>query len=124
MVLAFLIGLLAVIGVISVIYVAYLTAKWIKEKISFRLKNRSKHKIVFADTREVVDDFLKNKLDSTEEIPMDDLERMCEKTPYVMADYDEETHSITDFEGIKANEIESHITNLLKTNSGMLVVEE
>ena len=73
-----------------------------------KLKNREKHKVAFADTREIVDEYIAQKVDAADEISMDDLEKMCAKTPYVAAIVDDETGEITDYEGIKAEETDAN----------------
>ena len=76
---AFLIGLLAVVAIIVTVVVAVIGGKWLKEYVAKKLKNREKHKVAFADTREVVDDYIKNKAANAEEVSMEDLEKCVQK---------------------------------------------
>ena len=119
---AFLLGLLAVFGTIAVIALLVLGIKWLKNYVIEKLKNREKHKVAFADTREIVDEYISQKVDNADEISMDDLEKMCDKTPYVAAIVDDETGEITDFEGIKAEETDANLKARMKQQKGMIVV--
>ncbi len=120
---AFLLGLLAVLAVVAVITILVLGIKWLVDFVKKKLKDREKHKVAFADTREIVDDYIKNKAENSEEISMDDLERMCEETPYVAANIDNETGEITDYEGVKAEQIEAGLKQKLEEKEGMLIFE-
>ncbi len=120
---AFLLGLLAVLAVVVVIKIVVLGVKWLSDFIKKKVKDREKHKVAFADTREIVDEYIKDNIDKSDEISMDDLERMCEKTPYVAASIDNETGEITDYEGIKAEETETIIKQKLEKQEGLLIFE-
>lgn len=119
---AFLMGLVAVLAVVAIVTVAIMCGKWLKGYIENRLKQKEKHKVAFADTREVVDDYLKNKAEESDEISMDDLERMCDETPFVSA-YVDEAGNVTDYEGIKAEEVDANFKARMKQQEGMLVFE-
>lgn len=118
----FLTGLLIVLAVVTIIKVLVMCGKWLKGYIENKLKQREKHKVAFADTREVVDDYLKKQAEQSEEISMDDLERMCNETPFVSAYVDEEGN-VTDYEGIKADEVNANFKARMKQQEGMLVFE-
>lgn len=119
---AFLLGLLAVVTTIVVITVAVICGKWLKEYVAKKLKNREKHKVVFADTREVVDDYIKAKVENSEEVSMDDLERMCEETPYVAAVVDEDGE-VSEYEGFTSSEYNENFKARMKQQKGMVVLE-
>ena len=120
---AFLAGLWAVIKIIVVILIPLLSAIWLKNKISEKMAKNKVHKVAFVDTREVVDEYLNDQINDLQGISMDDLEKMCEKTPYVTVNVDDEGETLTDFEGLKANEIESKVKTLLKNEEGMVIFE-
>lgn len=122
MITAFLIGLLAVVAVIAVIVVAVICGKWLKQYVAEKLKNRDKHKVAFADTREVVDDYVKSKAANSEEISMDDLEKMCEETPYVAAVVDQDGE-ISEYEGITSSECNKNFKARMKQQKGMVILE-
>lgn len=117
----FLTGLLATIATIVIISVLIVSGKWLKNYIAGKLKNKEKHKVAFADTREVVNEYIKNKEDNSEEISMDDLEKMCAATPYVSALVDE-NGNIQDYEGINSGETNENFKARLKQQKGMIVV--
>lgn len=119
---AFLMGLFAVLATIAIVAVVVMTARWIKNYILNRLKNRDAHKVAFADTREVVSDYLRQADAEEDGISMDDLERMCSETPYVAADIDEEGN-ITNYEGVKAEQTDSKLKQAFRAQDGMVVVE-
>lgn len=119
---AFLFGLLAVFSLIVIVAVAVISGKWLKEYVAKKLKNRKKHKVAFADTREVVDDYIKTKAANSEEISMDDLERMCEETPYVAAIVDEEGE-ISEYEGFTSSKCNENFKARMKQQKGMVVLE-
>lgn len=120
---AFLFGLVAVIATIAVVTIVVMTVQWIKNYIQNRLNNRDVHKVAFADTREIVSDYLKNADEQEETISMDDLEKMCRETPYVAANIDEEGN-ITDYEGVKAEQTDSKLKKAFKNKDGMIIIEE
>ena len=122
MLLAFLLGLLAVAATIAVIAIVLLTFNWIKDYITKRMKSHNAHKVAFADTRETVDEYVKNKSSEAEEVSMEDLARMCDETPFVAADIDEDGN-ITRFEGIKAEDVDTQVKLRMKQQNGMIVVK-
>lgn len=118
---AFLIGLLAV-AAITIIAVAVICGKWLKDYVAKKLKNRDKHKVAFADTREVVDDYIKSKAADFEVVSMDDLERVCEETPYVAAVVDEDGE-ISEYEGFTTSEYNENFKARMKQQKGMVILE-
>ncbi len=117
----FLLGLMAVVATIVIIAVAVMGGLWLKDYIKKKLENRRKHKVAFADTREVVDEYLKNKAEQSDEISMEELERMCSKTPYVAAVVDE-NGNIDEYEGFTAAETNENFSENVKQQKGMLIV--
>ncbi len=117
----FLLGLMAVVATIVIIAVAVMGGLWLKDYIKKKLENRRKHKVAFADTREVVDEYLKDKAEQSDEISMEELERMCSKTPYVAAVVDE-NGNIDEYEGFTAEETNANFSENVKQQKGMLIV--
>lgn len=119
----FLIGLLIAIPTITIIIdIVLMCGKWLKGYIENKLKQKPKHKVAFADTREVLDDYLKNKVKKSDKISMDDLERMCDKIPFVSA-YVDEDGNVTDYEGIKNKDVDVNFKARMKQQKGMLIFE-
>lgn len=52
--LIFAVGLMAAILTATIIHVVEVCGKWLKEYVSKKLKNKENHKVIFADTREVI----------------------------------------------------------------------
>lgn len=121
MIISFLLGLLAVVAVVAVVALVVMGFLWLKDYIKKRLKEKENHKVAFVDTREVVDEYVQNKAKYSEEISMDDLERMCEETPFVSATIDNKTGEISDYEGVKAEEVESNLKSKIESNDGILI---
>lgn len=122
MIAAFLRGLLLVAAKIFTIVVAVISGKWLVDIVRRKLKNRKKHKVVFADTREVVDDYIKSKVANSKTISMDELERICSETPYVAAVIDE-YGEISEYEGFKGKEYNENFKARMKQQKGMIIVE-
>lgn len=123
---SFLIGLAIAVATAAIIYISCLCGKWLKEYIAKRLKQKEKHKVVFTDTRTVMDKSRKEveeMVKNAHEISFDDLERMCDETPFVSA-YVDEDGNITDYEKIKAEEIDENFYNRLKLqHDGIMIFE-
>lgn len=111
-------------GLAAVVFmgVVVLTIKWLKEKIQQKLNKNKGHKVVFADMQDIIDDVIKGKVNNTTPMSLDELESMCSETPYVIADYDSETDTVSEYEGFQASEVEKRVDANLKANDGMIVV--
>lgn len=118
----FLAGLLAIVGTIVITVVSVICGAWLKSFVVKKLRNRENHKVIFADTREVVDDYIKTKAANSSEISMEDLERMCEDAPYVAAVVDE-YGEINEYEGIKSSEYNANFKQRMKQKNGMIILE-
>lgn len=123
MILAFLLGLLAVAATIAIIKIIVMGAKWLKNYILKRKEANKNHRVVFADTRDVVDDYLKTKADEADEISMNELEELCEKTPFVAVDLDRNTDELENYEGIKAEQVDENFSANLKKHDGILIFD-
>lgn len=118
----FLTGLLAAVAAIVIVAVVEISGKWLKEYVAKKLKNREKHKVAFADTREIVDEYLKNKAETSDEISMENLEKMCEEAPFVAAVINEDGE-ISEYEGFKAQDCNENFAARMKQQKGMIIVE-
>lgn len=121
MLIAFLLGLLAV-GAITIIVLMVLTVKWLYEKLHERLNANSKYKVAFMDLKESITPEVVEELKKKKKFSMSDLEDMCCKAPYVMADIDMDTGTIMNYTGIKADEVETELKEKIKRRGGVLVV--
>lgn len=122
MIIAFIIGLLAV-AALAIIAVAVISANWVIKKVKERLAANKRHKVVFADMRETVDSYIKEMKNKQTEYSMDDLEKMCQEAPYVFADYDMDTEEVSNYTGVNADDIESDVKSKLKESGGIVVFD-
>lgn len=118
----FLGGLLIAIAAATVIVLVKITVSWLKSEVTTRIEARKNHKIVFADTTEVVDSYIKEEIGKKDGISMSDLRRMCEDAPYVIAEIDRETNEISHYQTYKAEEIDSGIAAKVKNGDGIVVI--
>lgn len=122
MITAFLIGLLVGLATFVVTFILNITALWLVEFVKKKLRTRKNHKVAFADTREVVDDYIKNEVDGAKEISMEDLEKLCEESPYVAAVVDE-NGDIGEYEGFKTDKINENFSANIRKQHGMIIVD-
>ena len=121
---ALLFGIIHALLVVVAIIIGALTLKWIIGYIKKKYKEKKEHeKIVFADTEEVINDYLKEKIKETEPISMEELEKMCEDKPYVAAYYDEETDELRDVEAFKPEDIDTKAKQYMEDSDGIIVVD-
>lgn len=121
MLMAFLIGLIGA-GAIAVVVLAVLSIKWFIGYVRNRLSKNKNHKVVFADMQDVVDEIVKDKVETAKEMSLSQLEQMCSHSPYIAADYDPETGEISDYEGFKAETVDAQFSQKMEENDGMIVV--
>lgn len=118
----FLIGLAAAGAAVLVTVLVLLSIKWLKNYCEERLSKNKSHKVVFVDMQDIVNDEVKNKVNTAKEMSLDELERMCSEAPYVAADYDPETDTVSDYEGFRAESVEANFERRMRENDGLLVI--
>ena len=116
------------IGVASAVIVAcvFMCAKWLKTYISKRIQERKSHNVqtAFIDTKEVVDDYLKNKVDAADEISMTELENLTSNTPFVAVDIDRTNNDLSNMEGMCPEEgTDSNFEAHMKQHQGILLFD-
>ena len=122
----FLIMLGAVLLTITIIEIVRLTLPKLKEIIKKRKEKKKRQKVVFGSTEKIIDKDAKEILKNAPKMTMDDLEKMCEETPYFVVDYDPETEQITsEFEGIKPETVEEDVKDFLddQANDGIILFD-
>lgn len=123
MIVALLLGLLVAAATMTIIALMLLGFKWLKEYITKKLKEKENHKVAFADTKEVVDEYLKNKAEDSDEVSMDDLEKACDGLPaYVSVSIDDETGEM-EYEGINPEKVDDNFKARMKQQKGMILFE-
>lgn len=121
---AFLRGLLTVLAALVIIVLVVMTVIWIKEQIKKRIAEKNAHKVIFAETSQIIDEEMKQRIIESDEVSMDDLESMCDRSPFVMATYDSESGKIFDYTGIQPENVQPALREILHNNGGWVVVEE
>lgn len=119
---AFIIGLLAV-TVLAVVIVSSITAVWVTKKVKERLAANRRHKVIFADTRETIDTYIREQKEKQQEYSADDLEKMCQDAPYVFADYDIDTDEVVNYTAIHAETIDPDVKRKLKERGGIVAFD-
>ena len=118
------ISLLLGLAVAAIIIITLLSIKWLYNKISEKIKEKKEHeKVIFVDTEEIINDYVKEKVEKSEEISMEDLEKMCEEKPYYTAIYDEETGEIREQEAYKPDEVEEKAKKAMRDQQGIMVFD-
>lgn len=109
--------------VATVIYITYLTIKKLKQLLRERLERNRKSKVAFGKTRKILDEHAKDILASAPSITMEELEKVCEDTPYFIVDYDSNTDEISDYTTIRADGIDEKIEDLMSDNEGIILFD-
>ena len=114
------------IAAITLIVIAVLTIRWIKNKICEKMKEKKEHRdiaVVDMKTATVQPD-IKEQIDNSDEMSMDDLEKLCEDEPYFVAVYNEETDEVESLEGFKATHVDENVKKLFRDKQGIIVFDE
>lgn len=114
----FLIGAAAAVLIGAIAF----SIKWLFGYIKKRLAKNKGKKVVFAELQDIIDDEMKEKIKASKTMSLEDLEKMCDETPYVSAVYDEENDTVEDYEGFQAESVEDQFDQKMKENDGMIVV--
>ena len=114
----FLIGAAAAVLIGAIAF----SIKWLFGYIKKRLAKNKGKKVVFAELQDIIDDEMKEKIKVSKTMSLEDLEKMCDETPYVSAVYDEENDTVEDYEGFQAESVEDQFDQKMKENDGMIVV--
>ena len=121
---SFLLMILAGASAIALVYCLFMCAKWLKDYLTKRLKGRNSQKVntAFVDTKEVVDDYLKEKSESANEISMSGLESLVDKTPYVAVDINKSSGELSNLEGMcPIQGTDGNFSANMKKHQGILV---
>ena len=114
----FLIGAAAAVLIGAIAF----SIKWLFGYIKKRLAKNKGKKVVFAELQDIIDDEMKEKIKASKTMSLEDLEKMCDETPYVSAVYDEKNDTVEDYEGFQAESVEDQFDQKMKENDGMIVV--
>ena len=123
---SFVIALVAGIASVVIIACLFMCAKWLKSYISKRIQERKVHDVqtAFIDTKEVVDDYLKNKIDAADEISMSELESLTTNTPYVAVEIDRTSNDLSNMEGMCPEQgTDANFAAHMKQHEGILLFD-
>ena len=147
----FILGLIAG-ATIAAIIIAILNLKWFYDYSKNIIKDAPNKKVLIVNLRNVYSDLKqmkaishlaepnaekqKNQTASIEknrekifELPknkkemlLSELENMCDETPYVLAEYDEESDTVDNYESVKAETTDDDIIKKIEENDGLILV--
>ena len=123
---ALLIGLIACVATIVIIACVYMCKKWLVPYIQKRIQARKSHDVrtAFIDTKEVVDDYLKDKVNEADEISMTELENLTTNTPFVAVDIDRTSNELSQMEGMCPEEgTDTNFEAHMKQHQGILLFD-
>ena len=123
---AFLIMLVAGIAAVVIVACLFMCGKWLKDYITKRLQQRRAQdvKTAFVDTKEVVDDYLKTKAESADEISMEELENLTTNTPFIAVDINKTDNSLTNMEGMCPEQgVDTNFEAHMRQHEGILVFD-
>lgn len=110
-------------GIVIIVTIAVLTIPKLKEYLKQRKQKKARQKVVFGDTRKIISNNAEEILQKAPKMTMDELERICEETPYFVVDVDEDTEEISDIASIKTEETGKDVENLMRNTDGIVVFD-
>ena len=111
-------------GVTLIVTIAILTLPKLKAYLKKRKEKKKNQKIAFGDTRKIINNNAEEILQkSNNKMTMDDLERMCENTPYFVVDVDTDTEETSDFTQINTEEAGKDLDSFMQSNGGIVVFD-
>lgn len=118
-----LIALAIIAGVAVIVYIAKLTLPKLKEYLKEREIKKERQKVAFGDTRKIINENAVEILKKAPKMTMQDLENICEETPYFVVDYNPDTEETADFTKIKTDEVGEDVESLMANKGGIVVFD-
>jgi hypothetical protein len=100
-----------------------LTLPKLKAYLKSRKEKKARQKVAFGDTRKIINSNAEEILKNAPKMTMEDLERMCEDTPYFAVDMDIDTEELSDFTSIKTEEVGNDFDEFMDGNGGIVVFD-
>ena len=100
--------------VVAVIYIAYLTAKKLKELIQRRKERNAKQKVAFGKTSKILEENAREIIASAPSMTMSELENICDENPYFVVNYDPRTEEVFDYQTIKTDGTDAKVSEVVK----------
>ena len=121
MIVLIILGIIA--GAALIITIAVLTLPKLKAYLKSRKEKKARQKVAFGDTRKIINSNAEEILKNAPKMTMEDLERMCEDTPYFAVDMDIDTEELSDFTSIKTEEVGNDFDEFMDGNGGIVVFD-
>ncbi len=110
-------------GVAIIVTIAKLTLPKLKEYLKSRKEKKERQKVAFGDTRKIINNNAEEILKKAPKMTMEELERVCEETPYFVVDVDTDTEETSDFTSIKTEEVGKDVESFMQSNGGIVVFD-
>ncbi len=110
-------------GIAIVVTIAVLTLPKLKAYLKKRKEKKERQKVVFGDTRKIINNNAEEILQKAPKMTMEELERICEETPYFVVDLDADTEEISDFTSIKTEETGKDLESFMQSKGGIVVFD-
>lgn len=111
------------VAVAVVVYIAVLTLPKLKSYLKSRKEKKERQKVAFGDTRKIINNNAEEILQKAPKMTREELERICEETPYFVVDVDTDTEETSDFTSIKTEETGKDLENFMQRNGGIVVFD-
>lgn len=108
-------------SVTLIVTITVLTLPKLKEYLKKRKEKKKRTKVAFGDTKKIINSNAEEILKNAPTMKMEDLERICDETPYFVVDIDEDTEKISDFTSIKTEEIGRDFEEFMQNKGGIVV---
>jgi len=112
-----------VAGVAIIVTIAVLTLPKLKSYLKSRKEKKQRQKVAFGDTRKIINNNAEEILQKAPKMTMEELERICEETPYFVVDVDTDTEETSDFTSIKTEETGKDLESFMQRNGGIVVFD-
>lgn len=113
----------ALAGIALIVTIAHLTLPKLKAYLKKRKEKKQKTKVAFGETKKIINENAEEILKQAPKMTMEDLERMCEETPYFVVDVDDVTEETSEFTSIQTEEVGDDVESLMKAKDGIVVFD-
>lgn len=128
-------------AVISILVIVLLNMEWFYNFSKNKINEAPDKKVLIININNVYNDVQKLKTvedseteyeyslentgvisESKKDMLLSDLEKMCSETPYVVAEYDDTSKEVANYEAIKADTTDEDFIQNMKENDGLILV--
>lgn len=115
--------ILGIVAGVAIVTIAVLTLPKLKSYLKSRKEKKQRQKVAFGDTRKIINNNAEEILQKAPKMTMEELERICEETPYFVVDVDTDTEETSDFTSIKTEETGKDLESFMQRNGGIVVFD-